>query len=158
MLQDYFFIVMSVLFCLPSAQLLLDLLEDHTDVLTVFDTYGGADLVDWLRDDESSGPISLGLIYLSFCLGLYLVNSDVHAVYTAVTLIYLRWATYKIDKKMQALDDLLKSGDIKCHKHPDTPVVICLKLDGTVLKICPKCDPEKAKEYGVIQGDDEEDT
>ena len=155
MIVDYFFLVLSIVFCLPSAQLILDLLEDHTDVLGIFYTYGGADLLDWLRDEDGPGPIAIGLLYLCFCLGLYVVSSEMHAVYTASTLAYLKWSTYKIDKKMQAITEVLKSGPIKCHKHPNTTIAVCLELDGTIVEICPICNPEKAKEYGIIPDNDE---
>ena len=155
MLIDYFFVVLSIVFCLPTSQLILDILDDHTDILRIFDTYGGYELLDWLRDGEESGPVALGIIYLCFCLGLYVASPLLFSIYTTVTVVGLSWSTHILNKKVDNLSNLIKTGGFKCHKHPNTTVAVCLELDGDIVTICPKCQPDKAKEYGIIQDNDE---
>jgi hypothetical protein len=154
LILDFLFISISVILCIPTAQLLLDVLDDSTDFLSVFDTYGGSDLVDWFRDDDHFGPVTLGVFYSCFTLVLYVLHPLAHAVVVSITSSWLLWSTHKIDKKMELLREVLSSGETKCHKHLDITTAVCLELDGTIVKICYKCDPEKAKEYGILKGED----
>jgi hypothetical protein len=156
-LIELLFIMLSFVFCVPSSQIILDWLDDNTDILCSFDFFGAGDLIDWFREVDGFGTTCAGIVYLFMSMCLYVVSPISHAIQTAFTVSWLLISTHRINSKMNKLNEVIKTGKQKCHKHPEVTLAICLELDGTVHTICCECDPKKAASYGITKGENGQD-
>lgn len=152
---DIFFLTLSIVFCLPTSQLIIDTLYDYTDILDCYDLYGVGSAIDWVRDQDTYGPYFLGLLYLILCVLVYLVSPVWYCVHVSIFTCWLLVSSFKLNKKMESLNAMLKNGDQKCHKHPDITLAICIDSDGTVELMCIACEPEEAIKFGITKGDDD---